>query len=99
MWAVTATPTLGGHIPELRGEGPIHGDDVRMPGHSFMLLSYDAERGQVWTMEGNFNRSVEVVVRTVRPSWQVGHWPDRHILPNRFRIFPGRPRLFPGLGG
>ena len=54
---MTATPTIGGHIPELRGEGPIHGDGVRMPGHSFMLLSYDAERGQIWTMEGNFNRS------------------------------------------
>ena len=90
---------LGSHIPELSGEGPIHGDYVRMPGHSFMLLSYDTERGQVWTMEGNFNSTVEVVVRTVRPSWQVGHLRDRHIVPNLFRIFPDRPRLFPGWGG
>ncbi|MEE2825027.1 MAG: hypothetical protein VYE64_00210, partial [Planctomycetota bacterium] len=86
------------HISELSGEGPIHGDYVRMPGHSFMLLSYDAEQGQVWTMEGNFNSTVEVVVRTVRPSWQVGHLRDRHILPNLFRLFPSRQRLFPGFG-
>jgi len=89
---------LGSHIPELSGEGPIHGDYVRMPGHSFMLLSYDAEKGQVWTMEGNFNSTVEVVVRTVRPSWQVGHLRDRHILPSLFRLFPSRQRLFPGFG-
>ncbi len=90
---------LGSHIPDLSGKGPIHGDYVRMPGHSFMLLSYDAEQGQVWTMEGNFNSTVEVVVRTVRPSWQVGHLRDRHIVPNLFRVFPDRPRLFPGWGG
>ena len=91
--------TLGSHIPELSGEGPIHGDYVRVPGHSFMLLSYDAQRGQVWTMEGNFNSTVEVVVRKVSPHWQVGHLRDRHIIPNLFRVFPDRPRLFPGFGG
>ncbi len=90
---------LGSNIPELSAQVPIHGDYVRMPGHSFMLLSYDPDRKQVWTMEGNFNSTVEVVVRTVKPSWQVGHLRDRHILPNLFRIFPGRPRLFPGFGG
>jgi len=90
---------LGSHIPELSGEGPIHGDYVRVPGHSFMLLSYDAQRGQVWTMEGNFNSTVEVVVRKVSPHWQVGHLRDRHIIPNLFRVFPDRPRLFPGFGG
>ena len=90
---------LGSHIPELSGEGPIHGDYVRVPGHSFMLLSYDPERGQVWTMEGNFNSTVEVVVRKVSPGWQVGHLRDRHIAPNLFGIFPDRPRLFSGFGG
>ena len=90
---------LGSHIPELSGEGPIHGDYVRVPGHSFMLLSYDPERGQVWTMEGNFNSTVEVVVRKVSPGWQVGHLRDRHIVPNLFGIFPDRLRLFPGFDG
>ena len=90
---------LGSNIPELSSQAPIHGDYVRMPGHSFMLLSYDPERKQVWTMEGNFNSTVEVVIRNVAPSWTVGHLRDRHILPNLFRIFSGRPRLFPGFGG
>ena len=64
-----------------------------------MLLSYDPERGQVWTMEGNFNSTVEVVVRKVSPGWQVGHLRDRHIVPNLFGIFPDRLRLFPGFDG
>ena len=87
---------LGSHIPELSGQGPIHGDYVRMPGHSFMLLGYDARRGQVWTMEGNFNSTVEVAIRSVGSSWQVGHLRDGHILPSLFRIWKNRPRLFGG---
>ena len=85
---------LGSHIPALSEQAPIHGDYVRMPGHSFMLLSYDAERGQVWTMEGNFNSTVEVVIRTVGSSWTVGHLRDGHILPSLFRLWQNRPRIF-----
>lgn len=63
----------GGNIPELMEKGPIHGDYVRKPGHTFMLLAYDAEKRHVWTMEANFNHTIEVVVRQIGSDWTVGH--------------------------
>ena len=75
---------VGSQIPKLVKETPIHGDYVRQPGHSFMLLSYDEQRNQVWTMEGNFNSTIEVVIRSVGSGWQVGHLRDQHIRPEIF---------------
>ena len=79
----------GGQIPQLGTAGPIHGDYVRKPGHSFMLLAYDPKLRHVWTMEGNFNSTVEVAIRTVSSDWTVGHLRDEHI----------RKGLFPRLRG
>jgi len=74
----------GQDIPKLDGENPIHGDYVRKPGHSFMLLAYDPQLKHVWTMEGNFNSTIEVVVRSISSSWKVGHLRDRHIRAGLF---------------
>jgi len=79
----------GGQIPQLGTAGPIHGDYVRKPGHSFMLLAYDPQLRHVWTMEGNFNSTVEVAIRSVSSDWTVGHLRDEHI----------RKGLFPRLRG
>jgi hypothetical protein len=76
----------GSHIVNLAGRGAIHGDYVRIPGHSFMLLAYDPNARHVWTMEGNFNSTIEVVVRSVDTGWTVGHLVDEHIQPGLFEV-------------
>jgi hypothetical protein len=82
----------GKDIPKLDGENPIHGDYVRKPGHSFMLLAYDPQLKHVWTMEGNFNSTVEVAIRSISSSWKVGHLRDRHIRPGLFERLAGKLR-------
>lgn len=82
-----ATPYQRGQdIPAIAGGSPIHGDYVRKPGHSFMLLSFDAQQNRVWTMEGNFNNTIEVVIRSISSSWTVGHLRESHI---RSEVFTG----------
>jgi hypothetical protein len=76
----------GGAIASLAQNEPIHGDYVRMPGHSFMLLAYSPNSGHVWTMEGNFNSSIEIVQRTIDPGWTVGHLHDEHVQPELFQV-------------
>ena len=82
----------GGHIAKLVSDSSIHGDYVRQPGHSFMLLAYDPHQKHVWTMEGNFNSTIEVVVRSLSSGWQVGHLRDRHIRPGLFERLKQRLR-------
>jgi len=74
----------GGHIADLMESDRIHGDYVRKPGHTFMLLSYDAEKGHVWTMEANFNHTIEICIRSVDSGWTVGHLEPDHIRPDLF---------------
>jgi hypothetical protein len=81
----------GSQIAELSVANPIHGDYVRKPGHSFMLLSYDPAQKHVWTMEGNFNSTIEVVKRTVSSGWRVGHLREHHIRPGLFKRVAHRP--------
>jgi len=76
----------GGNIKELTEETPIHADYVRMRGHTFMLLAYDPERHEVLTMEGNFNRSIAVVIRPVNSGWQVGHLEQDNLRPDLFDL-------------
>ena len=76
----------GSHIPGLMEASPIHGDYVRKPGHTFMLLAYDEERGHVWTMEANFNHTIEVVIRSVGSGWTVGHLQPEHIREDLFEV-------------
>ena len=76
----------GGHIKELNEEANIHADYVRIPGHTFMLLAYDPERHEVLTMEGNFSRSIAVVVRSVGSGWQVGHLEQDNLRPDLFEL-------------
>ena len=71
----------GTEIRQLTREAPIHGDYVRIPGHTFMLLAYDEHLGRVWTMEGNFGSSIEIALRPVGSGWQVGHLAEEHICP------------------
>ena len=78
----------GGAIEELTKQEPLHGDYVRIPGHTFMLLAYDANLGRVWTMEGNFGRSIEIAIRSVGSGWQVGHLAEEHIRPDAFETTP-----------
>jgi hypothetical protein len=74
----------GSHIAHLSRRGPIHADYVRKPGHSFMLLAYDPQQKHVWCMEGNFNSTIEVVIRSVDSGWTVGHLVDDHIREELF---------------
>jgi hypothetical protein len=76
----------GGHIKTLTEETMIHADYVRMPGHTFMLLAYDPERHEVLTMEGNYGRSIAVVVRSVSSGWQVGHLEQDNLRPDLFDL-------------
>jgi hypothetical protein len=69
----------GSSIRTRAAEGAVHGDFVSVPGHVFMLLAYDAERGQAWTMEGNFNHTIEVCRRPVGSGWSVGHLDEELI--------------------
>ena len=79
----------GAHIAQLSAEAAIQGDYVRIPGHSFMILAYDSEKHQVVTMEGNYNNSLEIVVRPVDGSWTVGHLVGEHI---RAELFTDDPK-------
>ena len=74
----------GGNIASLMKSDRIHGDYVRKPGHTFMLLSYDAEKGHVWTMEANFNHTIEICIRSVDSGWTVGHLESDDIRPDLF---------------
>ncbi|MDP6442833.1 MAG: hypothetical protein QGG36_15530 [Pirellulaceae bacterium] len=74
----------GSEIATIAEKEPIHGDYVRIPGHTFMLLAYDADAGQVWTMEGNFGASIEIAVRHAGSGWNVGHLVDDHIATGMF---------------
>jgi hypothetical protein len=49
-----------------------------------MLLAYDAKQNCVWTMESNFNRTIEVAIRPANSGWTVGHLADEHIRPGLF---------------
>ena len=75
----------GSHVPGLALKEAIHGDYVRIPGHSFMLLAYDQEQQVAWTMEGNFNSTVEVAIRSIDYGWTVGHLRKEHV---RAELFP-----------
>jgi hypothetical protein len=44
-----------------------------------MLLAYDESQNRVWTMEGNYGRSIEVAIRPVGSGWQVGHLVEEHV--------------------
>jgi hypothetical protein len=74
----------GSHISGIAEKESIHGDYVRKPGHSFMLLAYDRKLKRVWTMEGNFGRSIEVAVRPTNSEWKVGHLAEEHIRADLF---------------
>ncbi len=76
----------GGHISQIAQRASIHGDYVRIPGHTFMLLAYDAKLGQVWTIEGNFGRTIEVAIRPPGSGWTVGHLDEEHIHPELFEV-------------
>jgi hypothetical protein len=87
------TPYRGGsEIGDLPKDDPIHGDYVRIPGHTFMLLAYDENLGRVWTMEGNFGSSIEIAIRSVGSGWQVGHLAEEHIRPDAFEATPENER-------
>ncbi len=75
----------GYEVADLATEGSIHGDYVRIPGHTFMMLAYDTHLNQVWTMESNFNYTVEVAIRPPDGSWTVGHLLDNHIREDLFQ--------------
>ncbi len=52
-----------------------------------MILSFDADENQVWTVEGNYNARVERAERAVDASWKLGH-----LAPPSFRKSrAGRP--------
>jgi hypothetical protein len=76
----------GSNIPQLAQRAGIHGDYVRIPGHTFMLLAYDAKLGQVWTIEGNFNSTIEVAMRPAGSGWTVGHLDEEHFRPELFEV-------------
>jgi hypothetical protein len=76
----------GGNISQLAQRAGIHGDYVRIPGHTFMLLAYDAKLGRVWTIEGNFGRTIEVAMRPPGSGWTVGHLAEEHIRPDLFEV-------------
>lgn len=75
----------GGDVADLAEKEAIHADYVRIPGHTFMLLDYDTHLNQVWTMESNFNYTVEVALRPPGSSWTVGHLDASHIREDMFR--------------
>jgi hypothetical protein len=51
-----------------------------------MLLAYDAKLGQVWTIEGNFGRTIEVAMRPPGSGWTVGHLAEEHIRQDLFEV-------------
>ena len=51
----------------------IHGDYVRIPGHSFMLLAYDPKIQKAWTIEGNYGNRVVLTRRSVQSHWSLGN--------------------------
>lgn len=76
----------GSAVSTLAKEDGIHGDYVRIPGHSFMLLAHDPNLQQTWTLEGNFNHSIEIAIRSASSGWTVGHLADAHIRSDLFQL-------------
>jgi hypothetical protein len=70
----------GRAIPGLSKEGAVHGDYLATATHVFMLLAYDPDTGRAWTMEGNFNHTIEVCLRPVSSRWILGHLAEEHIV-------------------
>jgi hypothetical protein len=81
----------GSVLHELSEEGAVHGDYLATSNHVFMALAYDTDRNQLWTMEGNFNHTIEVCLRPISSSWTVGHLVEEHIVAEAVRpgITPG----------
>jgi hypothetical protein len=75
----------GGAISGFCEEGAIHGDCAHTATHTFMLLAYEEDRRRVWTLEANFNHTIEVCLRPVSSSWLVGHLVAEHIDPDFFQ--------------
>ncbi len=76
----------GGYdVADLAEQEAIHADYVRIPGHTFMMLAYDTHLDQVWTMESNFNYTVEVALRPPGSSWTVGHLSSNSIREDMFQ--------------
>jgi|GEM_PF-1605831 len=66
----------GSHLPGLQASGSIIGDYVRIPDyHSLIVLAHDTATGMVWSVEGNFNSTIEVVTRYQFSNWWVTHHP------------------------
>jgi hypothetical protein len=74
----------GGAITSIAQQDAIHGDYAQIPGHHFMLLAYDSGTRSVWTMEGNFNSTIKIVIRSVDSSWTIGHLVEEHVNPQLF---------------
>ena len=78
----------GTAIRGLSAEEAVHGDYLATATHVFMLLAYDRDNGQAWTMEGNFNHTIEVCLRPVSSSWIYGHLAEEHIVAEAIRPNP-----------
>jgi hypothetical protein len=67
----------GPSIPGLAAQTSIIGDYVRIPDyHSLIVLAHDAASGVIWSVEGNFNSTIEVVSRTQFSNWWLTHHHD-----------------------
>lgn len=73
-----------GRVPGLAARGSVMGDFVRYEGssqgtHTFMILAYDQATRMVWTVEGNFNSSVERLTRRLGSGWWHGQLVDSQV--------------------
>jgi hypothetical protein len=62
----------GSEWREVAEKQNIMGDHIRIQGHGFMVLSYDEDLGQAWTIEGNFGNTVALTNRRIQNYWSVG---------------------------
>jgi hypothetical protein len=64
----------GSNLPNLQVTSSVIGDYVRIPDyHSLIVLAYDVTSGIIWSVEGNFNSTIEVVTRNQFNNWWVTH--------------------------
>jgi hypothetical protein len=67
--------TTGKSLASLAAQGTIAADYVRIPDyHSLILVARDTA-GTVWSIEGNFNNTIEVTTRNDYAHWRVTHHP------------------------
>lgn len=64
-----------------------HGDYIRLPGHTAMLIAYDKDAEIIWTIEGNWSNSIRIKQRRLYTGWTLGRITENQLC-DECRLLP-----------